>query len=209
MVIDFECRLTFLQAVKSFGIKDCHIQMQTLSVDIQYDHSRSAPVATCNGACDTSNGMFHSTLCSPPPGYITRRAYVITLEKNNLDLLEKVIAAGLTNGASTSPRSPLRSLTEGANRLSNFTSNVTNLSKAKQEIQRVAVRAARAKAELMAGELGMKVGPALHIEELDQHHGGHQTFAAGYASGGHSGGSMPLGNVTVSAAVKVDFQLLP
>ena len=38
-------------------------------------------------------------LLNPLAGYVTRRSYTITLEKNNLDLLEKLIAAALNNGA--------------------------------------------------------------------------------------------------------------
>lgn len=82
--------------MKALGIKDCHIQMERLSVEIQYDHSHHSPIAACTGALERSDSTrAHRSFA----GYLTRRSYTITLEKNNLDLLEKLVAAGLGNGA--------------------------------------------------------------------------------------------------------------
>lgn len=85
--------------MKALGIKDCHIQMERLSVEIQYDHSRSSPIAACTGAFNAENVPILRGLTALSAGYLTRRSYTITLEKNNLDLLEKLVAAGLGNGA--------------------------------------------------------------------------------------------------------------
>lgn len=84
---------------------------------------------------------------------------------------------------------------------------MVNYTNVKKEMQRQAVKAARAKAELMAGELGAKVGAPIHIEEVEASSSQVRSFSA-YGGGGGSGGSMPLGNITITAAVKVDFQLL-
>ena len=97
----------------------------------------------------------------------------------------------------------------GANRLHSVDSSVVQIGKAKEEVLRKAVRAAHDKAELLAGELGMKVGKALRISEYNgPDNAPMASFSAYGGSAGSSTGSMPLGNLQIDARVQVEFELL-
>jgi uncharacterized protein YggE len=84
----------------------------------------------------------------------------------------------------------------------------------------MAIQAAREKAELLAGQLGRKVGPALRISEYGggwyspynwwgQSYGSNAMAQVSSQSGdaGQSAGTIAFGQITVSASVNVSFGL--
>ncbi|MEU6314448.1 SIMPL domain-containing protein [Streptomyces sp. NPDC047014] len=97
----------------------------------------------------------------------------------------------------------------GANRVDGVRFEVEDKPAMRDEARRRAVAAARRKAEVYAEACEMKLGPVIHIEDVDPestHGGGH---------GGRTGGdpeddaALAPGSVRVEAAVLLGFGLLP
>jgi len=84
-------------------------------------------------------------------------------------------------------------LKSGANRLIGFEYRTTDLRKHRDEARRMAIRAAKEKAELLAGELGTRVGKPQTIGE------GYVGYYGGYAS--RWGGGMGNAQAQVSSQV--------
>jgi hypothetical protein len=137
-------------------------------------------------------------------GYVARRAYSITLKKT--DLFEKLIETGIKNGA---------------NRLLGFEYRTTELRKYRDQARKMAIRAAREKAEALAAELDCKVGRPASIQEGGGSYGyggsrwGWNSFGAmsqnsvqSVSSGGEEGETLPLGQIAVRAQVSVSFDLV-
>lgn len=133
-------------------------------------------------------------------GYTVRRTYSVRLK--NVTLLEKLVDTVLQNGANIMSGVEFRS---------------TELRKHRDEARKMAIRAAKEKAELLAGELGVKVGKPRNISENAVSYGGwtrrdfrgmaQNSFQdmSGGASDGE--GSMPLGQIAIRATVSVNFDL--
>jgi hypothetical protein len=139
-------------------------------------------------------------------GYFARRAYSVRLK--DVKKLEPLIDAALKNGA---------------NQLAGFDYRTSELRKHRDQARKMAITAAREKAEALAAELGCKIGPPRTINE-----GGYGYFGSSYRWGGNSfqlqngqqempagGGdageedTIPLGQIGVRATVSVTFDLIP
>lgn len=136
-------------------------------------------------------------------GFITRRYYQATLK--DIKKLDTVVDAVIKNGA---------------NQFGGLDFRSSELRKHRDEARRMAIRAAKEKAELLAKELGGTVGPARTITEGAVYSGGSynrsfNAFANGNAqvqapaAGGDAAAeqTMPLGQIAISASVSVTFDL--
>lgn len=134
-------------------------------------------------------------------GYHARRSYSVTVKDiKQLDTLIDVV------------------LKSGANRLSGIEFRSTELRKHRDQARRLAIRAAKEKAELLAGELSVAVAGPRTISETGSYSGywgGRNWMSNNYGQnsvqvipGGESGGaSTPLGQIAISASVSVTFDL--
>lgn len=142
-------------------------------------------------------------------GFVVRRAYSVTLP--DVKKYEKAVSVALANGA---------------NRIMGSEFRDTKLRVHRDEARRMAVKAAREKAALLAGELGAKLGAVRSIQEWGTGEGGFRSwwgwagnayngYVAQNAAVGRGGaepdeqGSLPLGKIAVSATVQVAFDLIP
>lgn len=141
-------------------------------------------------------------------GYIARRQYAITLKdaKRAEDLVT-------------------RALKNGANRLFGLEYRTTELRKHRDSARQMAIKAAKEKAEALAGELECKLGSPRTITEGSigywgpvSRWGGNgwmmannsQNFVQNTGGGADEGGeTMPLGQIAVKAQVSVSFDLVP
>jgi uncharacterized protein len=71
------------------------------------------------------------------------------------------------------------------------------------------VAAARSKAGLYAEAAGVRLGPVLHIEDVDPEHAGFERYRAHAVGGEASAADLAPGHVVVSAAVIVGFSIIP
>jgi uncharacterized protein YggE len=137
-------------------------------------------------------------------GYFVRRAFTVTLKDPGM--VEGTVASALGNGA---------------NRIMGLEFRTTELRKFRDEARRKAIAAAREKAQLLAGEAGVKLGRATSIGEgykrsISGSHwwgwngGGANSVQNAMQSGGGSGpdgSTIPLGQIGVSATVSISFAL--
>lgn len=135
-------------------------------------------------------------------GYYTRRFYCVTLK--DVKLTDKLVDTILKNGA---------------NHLSGLEFRTTELRKHRDAARNLALRAAKEKAEALAGALGVGVGAPRSITEgafyggsfNDQRYFGNagqngaQAAPAGEAGGEE--GATPLGQIAIRATVSVVFDL--
>jgi uncharacterized protein YggE len=135
-------------------------------------------------------------------GYIARRYY--RAELKDLKLLDKLVDAIIKNGA---------------NQFGGLEFRTSELRKHRDEARRMALKAAKEKADLMAKELGVTVGAPRTITEGGGYvgfynrnmnsFGNAQQQAAAPAPAGDAGGeeTMPLGQIAIQASVSVTFDL--
>lgn len=139
-------------------------------------------------------------------GYAARRSYAATLK--DVKLLDKLVDAVLKNGA---------------NQLAGIEFRSSELRKHRDQARRLAAKAAREKAELLAGELGAQVGLPRTITEGGGFSGywGGRAWTGGNAmaqnsvqvvpggDGGANDGEQttPLGQIAIRAGVSVTFDL--
>ena len=174
-----------LKAIKAVGVEDKHVQTDRVQIEIRYKQGS------------------HPTLGIE--GYFARRSYSVTLK--DVKLLEKLIDAGLKNGA---------------NQLMGFEYRSTELRKYRDQARKMAGKAAREKAEALADEQGCKVGAPRNISEGgygyfgNSYNWGGNNFAQnamqvapGAAAGGGGDETMPLGQIGIRANVSVTFDLVP
>jgi uncharacterized protein YggE len=129
-------------------------------------------------------------------GYHARRSYSIVLRDTRR--LEALVDAILKNGG---------------NRLAGLQFRTSKLRSHRDEARRLAIRAAREKADSLAGELGAKVGAPLSIQEESTEGwwpGYPNTSNVGRVVEGPDGGgeTLPSGRIAVRAGVKVSFDLI-
>lgn len=133
-------------------------------------------------------------------GYVVRRTYEVTTD--GAATAEKVIARGLANGA---------------NQLEGIDFRTTEMRKYRDQARVSAVKAAREKADLIASQLGVRVGPPRNITETTSYSSWYRQSSAmtqnvmTEASGGgdpDSYGSVAPGQIAVRASVAVVFDLI-
>lgn len=137
-------------------------------------------------------------------GFVTRRAYSITLK--DVKLFEKLVDTAIRNGA---------------NQLQGFEFKTTELRKHRDEARKMAIKAAKEKAQDLAKELECKVAKPRTITEgyanvgygWNRYNWAQNSFqnAAQVVGGGAAEGeqTMPLGQIGVRASVSVTFDLEP
>ena len=76
------------------------------------------------------------------------------------------------------------------------------------EARRQAVAAARNEAGLYAEAAGARLGPVVHIDDVDPEHAGFERYRAHGAGGQASAEDLAPGHVVVSAAVIVGFSIV-
>ena len=136
-------------------------------------------------------------------GYVARREYTVTVKDPKKT--EAIVDACLTSGA---------------NLLLGIEYRTTELRKHRDEARRLAVKAAKEKAELLAGELGERVGRARSVSEGSFGYYGWQGArgrGAGYMTqnsfqvqdggAGVAGETIPIGQIAITAHVSVTFDL--
>jgi uncharacterized protein YggE len=136
-------------------------------------------------------------------GFVARRSYAVTLKE--VKSFEKLIDVALKNGA---------------NRMMGFEFRNTELRKYRDQARKMAIKAAKEKAQDLAGELGCKIGSPRNISEGSMgylgYHGGWggnsymtQNSVQMNGGGGEGGETMPLGQIAIRASVSVTFDLVP
>jgi uncharacterized protein YggE len=137
-------------------------------------------------------------------GYYVRRAFTVTLK--DPAIVESTVASALGNGA---------------NHIMGLEFRTTELRKFRDEARRKAIAAAREKAQLLAGEAGVRIGRTTSISEgyygsvsgsrwWGWNGGGANYVQNSAQSGGGSGpdgSTIPLGQIGVSATVSISFTL--
>jgi len=96
----------------------------------------------------------------------------------------------------------------GANQIEGVDFDVTAKSELRSEARRQAVAAARAKAGLYAEAAGVRLGPVLHIDDVDPENAELRLYR-GHGGGGEAAGAdLAPGHVVVSAAVILGFSII-
>jgi len=133
-------------------------------------------------------------------GYRTMRSYSVKLKDGKLFV--QLVDTALKNGA---------------NRMSGFRYDTTELAKYRDQARSKAVQDAKSKAVALANELGCEPGRPLTITENNNDASLYTPVRAAFggARGGAGGGgggaapeeTMPMGQITISARVNVTFEL--
>ena len=137
-------------------------------------------------------------------GYYVRRAFTVTLKDPTI--VERTVASALGSGA---------------NHITGLEFRTTELRRFRDEARKKAMAAAREKAQLLAGEAGVRIGRATSINEgyYGSTHGSRwwgwnggganyiQNAVQGSSAPGADGSTIPLGQIGVSATVSIAFSL--
>lgn len=138
-----------------------------------------------------------------PPVYVVQRSVVVTL--SDIDRFEDLLSAALA---------------EGANYVHGIDFRTTALREHRDAARRQAIKAAREKAALLAGELGLAIGPALRVQERGG--GWFSSYGRGWGGGrmgtmaqnvsqaggqAEGGGTISPGEIAVTAQVNITFAL--
>ncbi|MFD8980311.1 SIMPL domain-containing protein [Streptomyces sp. NPDC059564] len=100
-------------------------------------------------------------------------------------------------------------VTAGANHVDEVRFEVEDKPAMRDEARRLAVAAARRKAEVYAEACGVRLGPVVHIQDVDpERFRGHGRDSGG-SEGYEQDGALSPGSVRVDAAVLLGFGLLP
>jgi uncharacterized protein YggE len=94
----------------------------------------------------------------------------------------------------------------GANEIEGVDFDVSGKADLRAEARRQAVAAARGKAELYAEAAGVRLGPVVHIDDVDPERATAESYRA-RAAGGTSDEDLAPGHVVVSAAVIVGYAI--
>ena len=174
---------TLLAEWKRLGIADANVQTSGVSVAISYNEKERNKARTIEG-------------------YTVNRSYAVAAD--SAAMAEKVIAAGLANGA---------------NELGDLDFRTTEMRKYRDQARVSAVKAAREKAVLIATQLGASVGAPRTISETtfysewggNRRGGGMSQNVMSYApeSGdADSQGAVAPGQIAVRATVSVVFDIV-
>jgi uncharacterized protein YggE len=96
----------------------------------------------------------------------------------------------------------------GANEIEGVDFDVTTMGELRDEARRQAVAAARTKAGLYAEAAGARLGPVLHIDDVDSEHAGLERYRGHGAGGEAAAEDLAPGHVVVSAAVILGFSII-
>jgi len=99
-------------------------------------------------------------------------------------------------------------ISAGANEIDGVDFDVTNKPQLRARAREQAVQAARRKAELYAAAAGVKLGPVMHLEDVDPESGRVERYRGHGAGPDTSEESLAPGHVVVSAAVVLGFSIL-
>ncbi|MFD7339374.1 SIMPL domain-containing protein [Streptomyces violascens] len=97
----------------------------------------------------------------------------------------------------------------GANRVDEVHFDVLDKPAMRDEARRRAVAAARRKAEVYAQACGVKLGPVIHIQDVDPEAVGRRSHGGRLGGDPETDGAFAPGTVRVEAAVLLGFSLLP
>jgi len=171
-----------VQAITAMGVEKKDIATDNLQVEIHRYYN---------------NGRYEQI-----DGYFVRRGYAITLK--DVKLFEKLIDTALKNGC---------------NQIHNISFLTTDLRKYRDQARQMAIKAAKEKAVFLAKELDCGVGKPRTITESGggAYFGGYRWSGNGSAMSQNSfqsvsgppdtGENLPLGQIAVTAAVSVEFDL--
>jgi len=95
----------------------------------------------------------------------------------------------------------------GANEIEAVDFDVTGKGEMRAEARRQAVGAARRKADLYAEAAGVRLGPVVHIDDVDPENVGFERYRGHGAGGAASAQDLAPGHVVVSAAVIIGFSI--
>ncbi|MGW0199741.1 SIMPL domain-containing protein [Nonomuraea sp. NPDC003201] len=95
----------------------------------------------------------------------------------------------------------------GVNRIDEVDFDVHAKGELRAQARRAAVQAARAKALLYAEAAGARLGPVLHIQDVDPESVGNERYRGHAGGGATSEEDLAPGHVVVSAAVVLGFAL--
>jgi len=128
-----------------------------------------------------------------PPDYTTVTGYTaseqLSLKWHNVNTVGKLLDGLVQEGG-------------GERVYANF--GLADMSKAEGEARTLAIQDAKSRAEAMAAAAGVKVGPVLRISDLSSPN----IYYPNAASADKSGQTqLPVGTITVSASVEVDFAI--
>lgn len=157
-----------LEFLKNSGIKEKDVQTDFINVEPVYDH---------NSGFHPRSGIPFAN-ASPEADEVTAQFYVV---RKNLGI--KLTDVGRFDAVLTGL------LTNGVNYVEGVDFRTTELRKYKDQARSMAIRAAREKAEVMAAELGVKVGKPLNISVNDWggYWGGWRGGYGGFGGGGFGG----------------------
>jgi uncharacterized protein len=96
----------------------------------------------------------------------------------------------------------------GANEIEGVDFDVTGKAELRAEARRQAVAAARNKAGLYAEAAGARLGPVMHIDDVDPENVGFERYRGHGAGGQASAEDLAPGHVVVSAAVILGFAII-
>jgi uncharacterized protein len=96
----------------------------------------------------------------------------------------------------------------GANEIEGVDFDVTTKGNLRAEARRQAVTAAQNKAQLYAEAAGARLGPVVHIDDVDPDSAGLERYRGHGASGQASAEDMAPGHVVVSAAIILGFSII-
>ncbi|HEY9370873.1 SIMPL domain-containing protein [Streptomyces sp.] len=97
----------------------------------------------------------------------------------------------------------------GANRVDDVQFEVLDKPLLRDEARRKAVEAARRKAEVYAEACGVRLGPVIHIQDVDPESFGLRSHGSRKGGDPESDGAFAPGTVRVEAAVLLGFSLIP
>ncbi len=95
----------------------------------------------------------------------------------------------------------------GANEVSGVEFDVQAKKELRAEARRAAVAAAREKAELYADAAGVRLGPVVHIQDVDSEQLQNTYRSHGRSAAGGGEGDLTTGKITVAAGVLVGFSI--
>jgi uncharacterized protein YggE len=96
----------------------------------------------------------------------------------------------------------------GANHVDGVEFDVSTKKQLRAQAREAAVAAAREKAELYTQAAGVRLGPVVHIEDVDSEQLQNVYRSHGQAAGGGGDGDLAPGKISVSAGVVVGFSLI-
>jgi uncharacterized protein YggE len=195
-----------IKFLKSSGVEDKHISTRYISIEpimrrrpysgkaALQAQANDDPFAAAPNDSENPFGSDSAEQLEVPVGYLARRQFAITI--TDLDKFEEIYC-GL--------------VAHGVNRVDGTEFRTSKLREHRDEARLKAVRAAKEKAEAMAGELGAELASVKSIQEMAGVYNSSLAMQNSVSNpfGGYEGGSeeQAVGQITITAAVNVVFYL--